>query len=363
MNPSILFTGGGTAGHVTPNIALIDELQHDGWDVAYVGSADGIEKTIMDKIGIRFYSVANGKLRRYYSMKNLLDPFKIVWGIFQSIFLIAKLKPSVVFSKGGFVAFPVVVGAYLNRVPVIAHESDISPGLATRLCLPFVNKLCLTFEAGKKYFKKQDKIVVTGTPIRQQLFTGSASKGLKLCGFNEDKPCILVIGGSLGAGSINKCIREHLEQLTKQFQIIHICGKDKIDTNLNQMLGYKQLEYANEELADYFAAANFVISRSGANSLYEILALNKAHILIPLSAKASRGDQIQNARYFQEQGISIVIQDEDLSGDTLTKAIAELMQNKAEIEQKIKALHIASAAEKIVAIIKEQAHVQSPKPV
>ena len=363
MNPSIVFTGGGTAGHVTPNIALINELKQQGWDTAYVGSADGIEQVIMKDLNVPFHAVSNGKLRRYYSFKNFLDPFKIVLGILQSWWLFFKLKPDVVFSKGGFVAFPVVVGAFLNRIPVIAHESDMSPGLATRLCVPFVKKLCLTFEAGKKYFKNQQKIAVTGTPIRSQLFAGNAARGLQLCGFTADKPCILVIGGSLGAGSINSCIRENLSQLTQQYQIIHICGKGKLNADLNIMDGYYQLEYANEELADLFAAASIVISRSGANSLYEILALAKPHILIPLSTKISRGDQIQNAEYFQKLAISVVIQDEALTSKSLFQALDEVWQNKDTIEQKIKALSIASAADKIVAIIKEQAHVQSPKTV
>ncbi|MFA6302886.1 MAG: undecaprenyldiphospho-muramoylpentapeptide beta-N-acetylglucosaminyltransferase [Legionella sp.] len=363
MNPKIVFTGGGTAGHVTPNIALIKEFQQDGWDIAYVGSADGVEKNMIESLAIPFHAISSGKLRRYFSLKNFLDPFKIIWGILQSFFLMLRLKPDVVFSKGGFVAFPVVVGAYLNRIPVVAHESDISPGLANRLCFPFVNKICLTFEAAKKYFKNLDKIEVTGTPIRQQLFTGSANKGLQLCGFSADKPCILVIGGSMGAASINTCIRESLKQLTQNFQVIHICGKGKLDTTLLNLACYYQFEYANEELADLFAAAEIVVSRSGANSLYEILALGKPHILIPLSAKVSRGDQIQNARYFKNLGISVVIDDEALTSETLLQAVQQVSQNKSDIVHKIKAVHIASASEKIVAIIKEQARVQSPKTV
>ncbi|TAL61776.1 MAG: undecaprenyldiphospho-muramoylpentapeptide beta-N-acetylglucosaminyltransferase [Legionella sp.] len=363
MSQRIIFTGGGTAGHVTPNIALINQFKQEGWDVAYIGSDDGIEKGMITPLGIPFYTVSSGKLRRYFSFKNFLDPFKIFIGILQSIKLFYQLKPTVVFSKGGFVAFPVVVGAWVNRVPIVAHESDMSPGLANRLSFPFVNKICLTFAGGKKHFKQQDKIEVTGTPIRQQLFTGNAQKGLQYCGFTQDKPCVLVIGGSLGAGSINRSIREALPELTQQFQVIHICGKDKIDASLSGVPGYCQLEYVNEELADLFAASSVVISRAGANSLYEILALGKPHILIPLSAKVSRGDQIQNARYFENAGISIVIQDDDLSKDRLLSALKELMSKKNDIEVKIKTLNIESAAARIVAIIKEQAHVQSPRTV
>ncbi len=360
MMPSIIFTGGGTAGHVAPNVPLIQEFKHKGWDVAYIGSADGIEKGMIEPMCIPFHAVSSGKLRRYMSIKNFVDPFKIIWGIWQAFFLLNKLKPTVIFSKGGFVAFPVVVGAWLNRIPVVAHESDMSPGLANRLCFPFVNKICLTFEAGKKHFKAQDKVVVTGTPIREQLFTGNRAKGLELCGFNAEKPCLLVIGGSLGAGSINKAIRDALPQLTTHYQVIHLCGKGKVDASLNGLSGYKQFEYANEELADLFAAASIVVSRSGANSLYEILALGKPHILIPLSAQVSRGDQIQNARYFQKLGISLVIDDRDLNAEKLLNALQQLEQNKQDIQNKLKALNIKSATEQVIAIIEEQIHVQSP---
>jgi len=363
MSPSIVFTGGGTAGHVTPNIALIQEFKREGWHVAYVGSADGIEKEMIQSLGIPFYAVNSGKLRRYFSFKNVLAPFKIIIGIFQAIGLFYKLKPDVLFSKGGFVAFPVVVGAWFNRIPVVAHESDMSPGLANRLSFPFVNKICLTFDAGKNSFKNQEKIEVTGTPIRQQLFAGSRSKGLALCGFNADKPCLLVIGGSLGAGSINRSIRDALTQITQEYQVVHLCGKGKIDSSLIGVDGYCQFDYANEELGDLFAASSLVISRAGANSVYEILALGKPHILIPLSSKVSRGDQIQNARYFQKLGISVVIQDESLNAQVLVKAVHQVMQNKNDINNKMNALNIESAAEKIVAIIKEQAHVQSPRTV
>lgn len=363
MMPHIVFTGGGTAGHVAPNIALINELRQKGWEVAYIGSAEGIEKEMIKPLEIPFHSVKSGKLRRYLSFKNLLDPFKIILGIIEAFLLLARLKPDVVFSKGGFVAFPVVVGAWLNRIPVVAHESDITPGLANRLCFPFVNKICLTFEAGKSHFKNQEKIEVTGTPIREQLFAGKSVQALTLCGFNPEKPCLLVIGGSLGAGSINRSIREVLPKLTQKYQVMHICGKGKVDETLATVIGYKQFEYVNEELADLFAAASIVVSRAGANSLYEILALGKPHVLIPLSAQVSRGDQIQNAKYFQGLGISTVIDDCSLSARTLLEALSDIERNYDEIFNKIKALKITSATEQVMAIIEEQIHVQSPSAV
>lgn len=359
MKPIIVFTGGGTAGHVTPNVALMSELKNEGWQTVYVGSQAGIEKEMMRRLGVPFYAVSSGKLRRYFSLKNLLDPFKIIWGTIQSFRLLHQLKPDVVFSKGGFVAFPVVVGAWLNRVPVVAHESDMTPGLANRLSFPFVSTICLTFELAKKHFKCLDKVVVTGTPIRPELFLGDPTRGLARCGFTKDKPCVLVIGGSLGAASINRVVREAISQWTEEFQVIHLCGKGKIDPILQGVKGYCQLEYANEELADFFSAASIVVSRAGANALYEILALAKPHILIPLSDQVSRGDQIQNAKYFEQLGVSCVIEDDLFNSNRLMAALHDVIENKNQLINKMNQLGIQSATPKLLKIIKEQAHVES----
>lgn len=361
MNPHIVFTGGGTAGHVTPNLALIEVLQHDGWQIDYIGSKDGVEKGMISALNIPYHAVSSGKLRRYFSWKNFLDPLKIFLGIAQAYRLLRKLKADVVFSKGGFVAFPVVVAAWLNRIPVIAHESDMSPGLANRLSFPFVDKICVTFAAAKKHFKKQEKVEVTGTPIRQQLFNGSKEKGLALCGFKNDKPCLLVMGGSQGSAMLNDSLRKALADLCQHYQVIHLCGKGKLDRELLNKINYCQLEYASDELADLFAASDLVVSRAGANALYEILALGKPHVLVPLSAKVSRGDQVQNAIYFKQQGISNVIVEETLTPETLLVAIKAVSQNSEEIIAKIKALHIHSATLKIIALIKEQMHVEFPE--
>ncbi|WP_133127150.1 undecaprenyldiphospho-muramoylpentapeptide beta-N-acetylglucosaminyltransferase [Legionella nagasakiensis] len=363
MNHRIILTGGGTAGHVTPNIALIEALQANGWDIHYIGSPRGVEKEIISAVSIPYHQVNSGKLRRYFSWKNFIDPLKIIAGIIQSYFLIRRLKPEVVFSKGGFVAFPVVVGAWLNRIPVIAHESDMTPGLANRLSFPFVNKICVTFAAAKKHFKHPDKVEVTGTPIRKALFHGSKTKGLALCGFNEDKPCLLVMGGSQGSNAMNACVRKALDFLGERFQVIHLCGKGKIEPLLLDKKGYCQLEYAKEELADLFAASQLIISRSGANSLYEILALAKPHVLIPLSRRASRGDQIQNARYFQQQDISVVIDEEVLTPETLLAAVDKVSTREKEIIEKINALNIHSATDHLMTIIQEIGHVESARTV
>lgn len=354
MNKHIVLTGGGTAGHVTPNLALIEVFQQEGWQIDYIGSVDGVEKKMIKSIDVPYHAIRCGKLRRYFSWQNFMDPFNLLAGIVQAYVLLRKLKATIVFSKGGFVALPVVIAAWLNRIPVIAHESDLSPGLANRLCFPFVNTICVTFDAGKHYFKRQDKVSVTGTPIRQQLLSGNAANGLALCGFNAQMPVLLVIGGSQGASSINACIRQSLDSLSQQFQVIHLCGKGKIDPALENRAGYCQFEYADETLADLLAAANLVVSRAGANSLYEILALEKPHVLIPLSRQYSRGDQIENAHYFQKQGISVVVDDALLTSKTLLAAIDEVVANRDVIIAKIKALHIESATARIVEMIKYQ---------
>ena len=347
----IVFTGGGTAGHVTPNVALIEALNPNEWKIDYIGSEDGVEKRIISELNIPYHAIKSGKLRRYFSWNNLLDPVYILWGIIQSFFLLRRLKTDIVFSKGGFVAFPVVVGAWFNGIPIIAHESDFSPGLANRLCFPFVDKICVTFAAGKDYFKGSPKVEVTGTPIRKALFAGDRDRGLALCGFDIYKLCLLVIGGSQGAEAINKAVREALPELTQSFQVIHLCGKGKVDESLQGTPNYCQFEYANEELADLFAASDLVVSRAGANSVYEILALQKPHILIPLSAKVSRGDQIHNATYFEKQGISTVINEEDLSAKTLIAAVDRVKSKQIEIIAAIQSLHIESATNKIISLL------------
>jgi UDP-N-acetylglucosamine--N-acetylmuramyl-(pentapeptide) pyrophosphoryl-undecaprenol N-acetylglucosamine transferase len=351
MMPSIVFTGGGTAGHVTPNIALIESLIQKNWQIHYIGSPKGVEKSMIEKMGIPYYAVLSGKLRRYFSWKNFLDPIKVLFGIVQAYFRLRQLKPDIVFSKGGFVALPVVVGAYLNGIPIIAHESDISPGLANRLSFPFVSKICVTFDAAKQHFKHQEKIAVTGTPIRNSLFQGCKKNGLTLCSFSTEKPCVLVVGGSQGSHDLNTVTRQGLISLLPHFQVIHLCGKHKLSHDLLNMPGYYQLEYADEELPDLLAASDVVVSRSGANALYELLALAKPHVLIPLSLKASRGDQIQNARYFEKLGISTVLDDDTLSTDQLIKAINEVYEKRDELTTNMHALSIASATDTIVDLL------------
>lgn len=331
---TILFTGGGSAGHVTPNLALINEFQKAGWKVLYAGSNTGIERDIIERIQIPYYSVTTGKFRRYFSWQTLLEPFKILAGIIQAIRLCHRLKPNLVFSKGGFVAFPIVVGAWLNRIPVIVHESDFTPGLANRMSFPFADKIFVTYDNDKTKvpFKK---IVVTGNPIRQSLLQGKKEQGLKFCQFNDQRPVLLILGGGLGSQIINQTIHSILPQLLTHFQVVHLCGKGKVDNSIVQNSGYRQFEYVNDEMADIFACSDLVVSRAGANSVYELLYLKKPHILIPLTRGASRGDQIINAQYFAQRGLSNVLYEEDLTGESLLQLVTRVFQNKIEQQQKL----------------------------
>lgn len=350
----IVLTGGGTSGHVTPNIALIKRLKQDLWQCFYIGSNTGIEKKITTAKNIKFYGIASGKLRRYFSWQNFIDPFKILFGILQAFILLLRLKPNIVFSKGGFVAFPVVFAAWLLRIPVIAHESDLTPGLATKLSVPFARYICLTFAKAKEYFKSSAKLKVTGTPIRESLLTGDSSKGQDLCGFSVSKPNLMIIGGGSGAMAINKVIHQSLDELLKNFNIVHLCGLGKVDTSIIKN-GYKQFDYVTDEMPHLFAMADLILSRSGANSVYEILALAKPHIFIPLPLSASRGDQIHNANYFKKLGISLVIDESQLTKNSLLQAITEISATKEQRIKKIQNLNITSGTENIVKLISDVA--------
>ena len=333
----IVLTGGGTAGHVTPNIALIPELQKQGYEVHYIGSYEGIESRLIPELGIPYYGISSGKLRRYIDPKNLSDPFKVI-------------RPDVVFSKGGFVSVPVVVAAKTRHIPCVIHESDMTPGLANKICIPCADRVCTNFPETLKHLPEH-KGVLTGSPIRQELFRGSREKGLSFCGFTDDKPVILIIGGSLGAVRVNEAVRAILPQLLERFRIIHLCGKGKMDESLNGTKGYVQFEYIKEELRDLMAAADIMISRAGANAICEILALRKPNILIPLSAQASRGDQILNAASFEKQGYSIVIQEEELTNEKLLNAVNTAFDEKERFIKAMQRSQLNNSIEKIVELI------------
>lgn len=319
----IILTGGGTAGHVTPNIALLPRLKELGYEIHYIGSYTGIEKELIEQFGIPYHGISSGKLRRYFSVQNFTDPFRVLKGFREANKLIKTLKPDVIFSKGGFVSVPVVMAGKRRHVPTIIHESDMTPGLANKLSIPSATKVCCNFPETLELLPK-GKAVLTGSPIRQELLSGSKEAALKFCSLTADKPTILVIGGSLGSVVVNNAVREILPELLKEFHVIHLCGKGKTDESLKNQKGYVQFEYIKQELKDLFALTDIVISRAGANAICELLALRKPNLLIPLSANASRGDQILNARSFERQGFSLVLEEEELKPQVLLDTIHSL---------------------------------------
>jgi UDP-N-acetylglucosamine--N-acetylmuramyl-(pentapeptide) pyrophosphoryl-undecaprenol N-acetylglucosamine transferase len=317
----ILFTGGGTAGHVTPNLSLVEACRERGWEALYAGSAQGIERELIAPFGIPYYAVASGKLRRYLALANFLDPLRVLAGVWQSFWLCGRLKPDAVFSKGGFVAVPVVAGAWLRGVPVVIHESDMTPGLANRLCAPFARRVCVAFEPALHHFPGA---LLTGTPLRRDLLEADPSRGLRRLGFEAGRPVLLVVGGSLGALRINQALRQALPDLLRDFQIAHLCGAGHLDPSLDATPGYRQFEYLREGYGDVLSCADLVVSRAGANALSELLAARKPNLLIPLPAAASRGDQIDNARHFATLGYSRVLLQEQLTAARLTRAVHRL---------------------------------------
>jgi UDP-N-acetylglucosamine--N-acetylmuramyl-(pentapeptide) pyrophosphoryl-undecaprenol N-acetylglucosamine transferase len=325
---NIVLTGGGTAGHVTPNIALLSKLLEDGAEVSYIGSKYGIEKELIRKYKIPFYPISAGKFRRYSSAANFFDVFRVIAGFFKSLYYIKKIKPDIVFSKGGFVSCPVVWAAWICRCRTVIHESDITPGLANRLSIPFAKKVCCAFPETLEHIPKR-KAVLSGMPIRSKMLHGDMEKGRSFCNFaGINKPVILITGGSQGAESINKAIRANIDALLEKYSVCHICGKNKVDLKLLNKKGYAQFEYLDYELQDVLALADLVISRAGATTIFELLALKKPNILIPLSRAASRGDQILNAESFKKAGYSMVLEEKNLNAEVLYNKITELITNK-----------------------------------
>ena len=319
----IVLTGGGSAGHVTPNIALLPSLRDADYEITYMGSYDGIEKRLIGDFDIPYVGISTGKFRRYLDLKNFTDPFRVLKGFSEAKKFLKSYRPDVVFSKGGFVSVPVVRAAAALGIPCIIHESDMTPGLANKLCIPVAKKVCCNFPETLKLLP-ENKAVLTGSPIRAELGQGNKLAGLDMCGFNANTPVIMVIGGSQGPANVNKAVRDSLNKLLEDFQVVHLCGKDKMDNLLLNMSGYKQFEYVKAELKDLFAMADLVISRAGANAICELLALKKPNILIPLPASSSRGDQLLNAQSFEAQGFSIVINEDDLTPELLVDKVHEL---------------------------------------
>lgn len=348
----IVLTGGGTAGHVTPNIALIPKLREHGYEISYIGSYEGMERKLIEDYDIPYYGIATGKFRRYFDLKNFTDPFRVLKGVFEAKKYLKQISPDIIFSKGGFVAVPVVRAAKSLNIPVITHESDMTPGLANRLCLPAATVICCNFPETMKTLPAE-KAVLTGTPIREELKSGSREAGLAFTGFSGEKPIIMVTGGSLGAVAVNTAVRDALPELLTRYDIVHLCGRGKLDERLVGTDGYIQYEYIKEELPDLFAMADLIISRAGANAICEIATLNKPNLLIPLPSKASRGDQILNAHSFESQGFSMVIDEENLTTKTLIDGVDELYADRQKYIDAMAASEQSDAVSVIIDLIEK----------
>lgn len=343
---TIVLTGGGTAGHVTPNIALLPSLREMGYDIHYIGTYTGIEKKLIEAEGVTYHGISSGKLRRYFDIKNFTDPFKVIKGLGEAIQLMRKIKPDIIFSKGGFVTVPVIIAGWMCKVPAVIHESDMTPGLANKISIPFSKKVCTTFPETIKHLPEQ-KAIYTGSPIREDIFKGNKDRGYKITGFNDQLPILMFVGGSLGSVKLNTLLRDQLGHLLKKYQIIHLCGKGNEDKTLTKE-GYIQFEYVREDLMHLFAVSDMIISRAGSNAICELLALKKPHVLVPLSAQASRGDQILNAKSFESQGFSIVLDEDTATSKDLAEAIDTLHGKK---DRYIGAMKKSSAGNGIKSII------------
>ena len=342
----LLVVGGGSAGHVIPAIPLIQLLLERGDEVSFVGTTSGLEESLVGHLNVRYQSIQAGKLRRYFSWENFVDILRVLVGVCQALGLLIKNRPDVVFSKGGFVSFPVVFAAWILRIPVLAHESDLSPGLANKLVMPFVATLSTSFKE-TQISRRNLRVVHVGTPIRDELINGEAQAGLTSLGFAGDKPLLLIVGGSLGADYLNQVIWQVVAQLTEQFNICHVCGAGK--SSQLKLPGYVELEYVSVGWGDILAAADVVISRAGANSLFELLALRKLNLLVPLSAKASRGDQIENAEIAAAAGYSLVVQEEELNETSLLNALDQLRHQRSEFEAALSQFKTPNATQHLVA--------------
>ena len=348
----IVLTGGGTMGHVSPNLALIPELQKEGYEVHYIGTEKGIEHEAIAALpGVTYHVVKSGKLRRYFSWQNFTDPFRVIAGAFQSAHLIGKLKPDVLFSKGGFVAVPVVYGARLHRVPVVCHESDLTPGLANKLSKPCAKRIATTFPDCAQALGSKAECV--GTPLRPSLFMGEREKGLGLLGFSGQKPVLLMMGGSLGAQSVNKALREALPRLLPVFDVAHICGKGNLDASLEGTAGYTQLEFLSAELPDVLAAADLVLSRAGSNALMEFQALAKPMLLVPYPKGASRGDQILNAQSLEKRGLCRVLLQEAMTADSLADALMKTWEDRETLVRAVRSAPPADGTRRVLELIEE----------
>jgi len=354
----MVITGGGTGGHVFPALRIAKAFKRTGTDVLYIGSRKGLENKLAKEEKIKFKEIYTGKLRRYFSWRNFIDPLFISIGFLQSYYFLRKFDPQVVFSKGGYVSVPVCIAAKLLHIPIVLHESDLTPGLANKILINFADKICLSFKASLKHVDR-NKAVVTGNPIREELFQGDVRKAKIITNFDEELPVILVCGGSLGSKSLNELIKNSLAELLEFSQVILQCGKGKkikLDKDLKFNERFFQVEFVGvKAMANFYKFANIIISRAGAGQITELAYLKKPSILIPLGLSSSRGDQILNASILEENKATLVIKD-GIKEDLFVRKVVRLLQDESlqkELSNNISKFYDIDAVKKIIKVIKE----------
>lgn len=348
----IVCTGGGTAGHVLPLLPVIDQLKARGYEVLYIGSRDGPERELVGRQGIAFVAIPADKLRRYASWRTLAMPFNVLRGIWAAVRLLHRRRPDLVLSKGGFVAVPVVIAAAALRVPIVAHESDVSPGLTNRITRPLARKLCVTLSPEVTGRPLHAKEVVTGLPVRARFFCAEPRLAEAEFRLEPAVPLIVAFGGSSGSSAINQVVRAALSRLTGRFQMVHICGRGQVQTDLESGR-YRQVESVAEGMPDLLARADVIVSRAGMTTLYEILTLRKSAVVIPLPLAASRGDQIENAALLQPLGLLGVLEQERLTAETLIAAIHEAFDAREARRAAIERMHFVDGTQGVVRVVEE----------
>jgi len=341
MSLTVVFTGGGTGGHIYPGLAIADEFRRlcseNGKDckIVWIGSSSGMDKKIVEKSGSvdKFYGIPAGKLRRYFSFKNFIDVFKIFAGFIAAFFILCKIKPSIVFSKGGFVSVPPCFAAKLLKIAVFTHECDFSPGLATKLNSKFAKRILLSYEQTSNFFSENNKkkLIVTGNPVRPVFYNANSDEGKKFLGLtiNNEKPILVVVGGSLGAKQINQFVLENLDFLCENFVVVHQTGADGFSLFANvSKENYKVYPFIYNEMPNVLAAADVVLSRAGANSIWECAVLGKPMVLVPLCGSGTRGDQLENAKFFEQKGAAVVLAGENATNENLICALEQMKKSE-----------------------------------
>lgn len=349
----ILLTGGGTAGHVMPHLALMSDFRKYFKDIVYVGSISGMEKDIIKKQkDITYHEIVTTKFVRRKIWKNLLIPFKLIKAIHQSKKIIKQEQPSVVFSKGGYVSLPVVIASKRCKVPVVAHESDLEMGLANKLSKPYAKVICTTFE---KTSERCKKAIWTGSPIRKDMIK-SKQEAMKNLDINTSLPILAITGGSLGSRFINNKIWDEIYNLTTEFYVLHLTGKNNINQKLLNIPNYKQIDFTMD-IGSVLSASDIIVSRAGSNTIFELAVMHKPMLLIPLPKGNSRGDQVDNAKYFNSQGFANFVTEEQLEKQTLKNHIMQTYKERNILISNLKKSGICPGNEKIIKII-----LQNTKP-